>query len=118
VTGIGGTLSHMGLVGDTGVVYKVWPERGGKESTQHRNALKACITPVDQPLRQKPASRAEMEIRTGPPLFGTAPVPYAAARTQPPFYGFVLVPGAARSGDDAPGWILFECIISGCCESF
>lgn len=88
----------IGLVGNTGVVYKVRPEKGGKESTQHRNALKVCITHLDHALEQGPAPRVEAEVGVKPPLFGTVQVPYAAvaAGTQPPFYGLVPVVGPAH----------------------
>ena len=32
-------------VGDTGVVYRVRPEKGGREQTLHRNAIKCCTAP-------------------------------------------------------------------------
>ena len=32
-------------VGDTGVVYRIQPEKGGRERTIHRNSLKVCIAP-------------------------------------------------------------------------
>uniref|UniRef100_A0A3B3X627 Integrase catalytic domain-containing protein n=1 Tax=Poecilia mexicana TaxID=48701 RepID=A0A3B3X627_9TELE len=35
-------------VGKTGVVYKVQPERGGREKMLHRNALKLCIAPLKE----------------------------------------------------------------------
>lgn len=45
-------------MGETGVVYKVQPERGGCEQTVHRNALKVCMAPPAD-TRHKRASRLQ-----------------------------------------------------------
>lgn len=37
----------LGQVGDTGVVYRIRPEKGGNEKTMHRNSLKPCIGPME-----------------------------------------------------------------------
>lgn len=38
----------VGTVGDTGLIYRARPERGGREKTLHRNALKTCVGPMDE----------------------------------------------------------------------
>ena len=42
----------LGQVGDTGVVYKIRPEKGGAEKTMHRNSLKPCIGPGNDPTEE------------------------------------------------------------------
>ena len=47
------------LVGDSGLVYHVRPERGGKERTLHRNALKPCIAPTNCLLNDEPQTETQ-----------------------------------------------------------
>lgn len=62
-------------VGDTGVVYRVQPEKGGRAQTIHRNSLKVCTAPpVEAP---PPATGPASETQTFfPPLMYGFP-PYA-----------------------------------------
>lgn len=88
----------IGQVGDTGVVYRVRPELGGKEKVLHRNALKVCVlvpqgapVPPVAEVAQEPFEggyvvsfqpRAEMDPqdigprRSNRPNFGRPPVRY------------------------------------------
>ncbi|KAK7938602.1 hypothetical protein WMY93_001928 [Mugilogobius chulae] len=55
-------------VGDTGVVYLVRPERGGREQTVHRNSLKICTIPLAAP--EPPLEELPLETnRPEPPMF-------------------------------------------------
>lgn len=76
----GGVLSHVILdkVGDTGVVYRVQPEQGGREQTMHRNALKLCTAPPTDVL--PPPSESETDSQR---LIETPRLP------KPLFYGFL-----------------------------
>ncbi|KAK7945594.1 hypothetical protein WMY93_001322 [Mugilogobius chulae] len=64
----------LDTVGETGVVYKVRPEKGGREQTIHRNSLKVCTVPPVDPL---------------PPR---APAPETPHCELPLFYGFLPEP--------------------------
>lgn len=35
-------------MGDSGQVYKIRPEKGGREKTLHRNALKLCVGLIEE----------------------------------------------------------------------
>lgn len=61
----------LGSVGDVGVVYRVQPEKGGREQTLHRNAHKLCTAPL-----------AEAPLQTNEPFVETQGLP------GPLFYGF------------------------------
>ena len=66
-------------VGDTtAVVYRVRPEKGGREQTIHRNDLKLCVAPA----MDSPAPAAERP-RPDPPV--------------PLYYGFPAMQRARRS---------------------
>lgn len=57
-------------VGNTGLVYKIRPEKGGKEKTLHRNALKPCLTVVDDnPVCVDKPAVSESE-QPDPPIYG------------------------------------------------
>ncbi|XP_051279483.1 uncharacterized protein K02A2.6-like [Dicentrarchus labrax] len=64
-------------VGDTGVVYKIQPEKGGRIQNIHRNSLKVCTVPP-----------------TEVPLPTTEPVVQMQGPTQPMIYGFLPAPVA------------------------
>lgn len=65
-------------VGDTGVVYRVQPEQGGREQTVHRNALKLCTAPPTDVL--PPPSESETDSQR----------PIETPRLpEPLFYGFL-----------------------------
>lgn len=77
-------------VGNTGVVYRVQPETGGREQTLHRNALEVC---------------------TAPPADVHSPVKEPATETQrlpePMFYGFLpaavaVLPPEVEQANDPP----------------
>uniref|UniRef100_A0A8C7WS27 Gypsy retrotransposon integrase-like protein 1 n=1 Tax=Oryzias sinensis TaxID=183150 RepID=A0A8C7WS27_9TELE len=52
-------------VGDTGLVYRVRPEKGGQEKTLHRNSMKPCVLP---PVVPQPAEQLQ-EPETALPVF-------------------------------------------------
>ena len=61
------------LVGDTGVVYCVQPEKGGRSQTVHRNDLKLCIAPLVEsppPIPEAPRVSAPLYYgsRRAPPV--------------------------------------------------
>lgn len=58
--------------GNTGVVYKVQPERGGREKVLHRNALKLCTVP---PSQRPPVTLPENPVRPASPTLLYIPVP-------------------------------------------
>ncbi|CAI5685615.1 unnamed protein product [Oreochromis niloticus] len=60
-------------VGNTGVVYKVQPEKGGGEKVLHRNALKLCITPVADHHPEGQGVSLEGEMLVEPPFYGFVP---------------------------------------------
>ena len=70
-------LVVLGTVGEQGVVYRVRPERGGRERTVHRNALKICVAPEQVQVEAAPEPRGEPAL--------------------PVYYGF-LPQGPRRSG--------------------
>uniref|UniRef100_A0AAQ4Q030 Gypsy retrotransposon integrase-like protein 1 n=1 Tax=Gasterosteus aculeatus aculeatus TaxID=481459 RepID=A0AAQ4Q030_GASAC len=76
----------VSLVGDSGVVYKVRPESGGKVRTQHRNALKPCITPVN--VIPEPGTIVETEAEVDPLPFGF----YVVPAFEPPEVGADILP--------------------------
>uniref|UniRef100_A0A667W970 Gypsy retrotransposon integrase-like protein 1 n=1 Tax=Myripristis murdjan TaxID=586833 RepID=A0A667W970_9TELE len=51
-------------VGETGLLYKVRPERGGKEKVLHRNALKLCTAPQVQTPVAKPREENQTSVPT------------------------------------------------------
>jgi len=51
-------------VGDSGLIYKVRPEKGGKENTLHRNALKLCVGPIEQEPEEIPAQEKATNVPT------------------------------------------------------
>uniref|UniRef100_A0A3Q1EUJ0 Gypsy retrotransposon integrase-like protein 1 n=1 Tax=Acanthochromis polyacanthus TaxID=80966 RepID=A0A3Q1EUJ0_9TELE len=60
----------LDCVGETGVVYKVRPEKGGREQTVHRNNLKLCIaspTTLEPPVGELslPTQRIELPVFYG-----------------------------------------------------
>lgn len=58
-------------VGDTGVVYRVRPEKGGREQTIHRNALKVCtVPPAEKPAVEEPPQTQRPEL---PVIYGFLP---------------------------------------------
>lgn len=58
-------------VGETPLVYRVRPEKGGHEQTIHRNSLKVCTAPLTDPILP------EQTVRSNAPEL-----------VQPVFYGF------------------------------
>lgn len=64
---VGGTWeSHVvvELVGDTGLVYGVRPEKVGKEKTLHRHALKTCVELVSEAPEEDPVPGIEFSAPT------------------------------------------------------
>lgn len=68
-----GPVPHVviGTLGETGLVYRVRPEMGGKEKVLHRNALKLCIASEVEDLA--PPSTLD----TTPIVMARDPVPYS-----------------------------------------
>ena len=63
----------LGTVGDTGLVYRIRPEKGGAERTIHRNALKKCVTPRESTASPEPVSSPKRpEV---PQYYGFCPMP-------------------------------------------
>ena len=60
-------------VGDTGVVYRVQPERGGRTQTIHRNSLKVCTAPPAETPLPAATPSTETEKITPPLIFGFCP---------------------------------------------
>ncbi|XP_016523390.1 uncharacterized protein LOC107835497 [Poecilia formosa] len=60
-------------VGDTGVVYRVRPEKGGREKVLHRNALKLCITPATDNYSPAPEDNQEVQTLVEPPFYCVVP---------------------------------------------
>ena len=60
----------LGVVGDAGVVYRVQPEKGGREQTIHRNSLKVCMAPPVEPPLQTNDSVIEIQGLPGPVFYG------------------------------------------------
>ena len=75
----------LDCVGDTGVVYRVRPERGGREQTVHRNALKLCVV---SPKNPEPPTR-----ELSPPI---------QESELPVFYGFMPAPPEMDEPPDLP----------------
>ncbi|CAJ1087311.1 unnamed protein product [Xyrichtys novacula] len=72
-------------VGDTELVYRVQPERGGRVQTVHRNALKVCTAPPAEtapPAAEAAAETPEIQL---PLIYGFPPRPAAIppAREEP-----------------------------------
>ncbi|GLD56410.1 uncharacterized protein AKAME5_000876000 [Lates japonicus] len=65
-------------VGDTGVVYRVQPEKGGREQTVHRNALKLCTAPP-----------ADVLPPSGEPNKDSQRLTETQRLPEPLFYGFL-----------------------------
>ena len=63
----------MGPVGDEGVVYRIRPERGGRERTVHRNALKVCVTSPQRERRSEPVPEPSGSGVTLPQCYGFYP---------------------------------------------
>lgn len=76
-------------VGDTGVVYKIQPEQGGRVQNIHRNSLKVCTVP--------PAEA---------PLPSTEPATLIQGPTQPLIYGFLPAPVAIAPVNVEPEGVL------------
>lgn len=71
-------------VGNTGLVYKVRPEKGGKEKTLHRNALKPCLTVVNDDSVCLGNPTVSGEEQPDPPIYGFwAPVPNVTGDPEP-----------------------------------
>lgn len=51
-------------VGDSGLVYKIRPEKGGKVKTLHRNALKLRVGPIQEAPKENPAEEKESNAPT------------------------------------------------------
>uniref|UniRef100_A0A1A8IMM1 Gypsy retrotransposon integrase-like protein 1 n=2 Tax=Nothobranchius TaxID=28779 RepID=A0A1A8IMM1_NOTKU len=60
-------------VGDTGVVYKVQPEKGGRERVLHRNALKLCTTPAVDSIQPIDEVGPGVETVIEPPFYCVMP---------------------------------------------
>lgn len=60
-------------VGDTGLVYRVRPEKGGREKVLHRNSLKLSTGPLVQPKPTAPPGNEERPMDT--PVFYYVPTP-------------------------------------------
>lgn len=60
-------------VGNTGVVYRVRPEKGGGEKVLHRNALKLCVTPAADYHSEGQEVSLEGEVLVEPPFYGFVP---------------------------------------------
>lgn len=60
-------------VGDTGLVYRVRPEKGGKENVLHRNSLKLCTGPLLQSRVAAPQTSEERHM--GMPMLYYVPAP-------------------------------------------
>lgn len=63
------------LVGNTGLVYRIKPEKGGRERTVHRNALKVCLAPPIDPNPPTNGPAAETHWPQGTAFYGFAPAP-------------------------------------------
>lgn len=75
----------LDCVGDTGVVYKVRPEKGGREQTVHRNALKLCTA--------SPTAIGKSTREPSPQIQGTE---------LPVFYGFIPAAQELEEPQDLP----------------
>lgn len=62
-------------VGETGVVYRVQPEKGGREQTLHRNALKVCTAPQTETLQPAAEPTTETQRPAPPLIYGFPPAP-------------------------------------------
>ena len=74
-------------VGNTGVVYKVRPEKGGKEKTLHRNALKPCHTCLKDVFECIDSAAVPDEPPSAFPLLGLwarPPAPQPPPASPPP----------------------------------
>lgn len=71
-------------VGDTGVVYRVQPEKGGRTLTLHRNSLKVCTAPIEEPPLTTTEDRAQIQTCAPPLIYGFPP---ARAGTPEPVDG-------------------------------
>uniref|UniRef100_A0A3P9MEE5 Gypsy retrotransposon integrase-like protein 1 n=1 Tax=Oryzias latipes TaxID=8090 RepID=A0A3P9MEE5_ORYLA len=72
-------------VGDTGVVYRVQPEKGGRALTIHRNSLKVCTAPLVEPPHAVQEDRTQTQTCTPPLIYGFPP---ASAGTSNPGEGY------------------------------
>lgn len=75
----------LDIVGDTGVVYKVRPEKGGREQTVHRNSLKVCTVPPVDPQPPQPEPPPETAGCKLPVFYGFLPPEPQAQDLQGPF---------------------------------
>ncbi|CAL9687523.1 unnamed protein product [Knipowitschia caucasica] len=65
----------LDIVGETGVVYRVRPEKGGREQTVHRNSLKVCTVPPADPEPQPEAPPLQTSSQELPVFYGFMPPP-------------------------------------------
>ena len=65
----------LGTVGEAGVVYRVRPERGGRERTIHRNALKLCVAPPSVAVTPEPVSEPNVVMPVIQQCYGFYPEP-------------------------------------------
>ena len=65
----------LGTVGEAGVVYRIRPERGGRERTIHRNALKLCVAPPSVAVTQEPVSEPNVVMPVIQQCYGFYPEP-------------------------------------------
>ena len=60
--------------GESGLTYRIRPERGGRDRTVHRNHLKVCVAPPQAAARPEPVPESSVAMPTFQQCYGFFPV--------------------------------------------